>query len=254
MMLLIDQGNSNIRWAVRDADSWTTGEGMGFVDSVVAKPGRVLISSVAGDERRLELQSWLKSTWNIVPEWLEAKPSQLGVYNCYDEPGRLGVDRWLAVIAAYHLSTGAVLVVDAGTALTVDAVDKDGKMLGGAIFPGPGLIAASLGRGTGRIGEVVLNLTTKDNGPESSTSLAVSAGVAVGYPAAAIALVLYYWQRLPKNSPVWVTGGGGISLMEEFSGQAKTDPTCAIADIIERMTYQPDLVLKGLEMAAGEPR
>ena len=70
----------------------------------------------------------------------------------YADPSRLGIDRWIAVLAAYHLAPGGACVIDAGTAATFDAVDAHGRHLGGLIMPGPQLLAAALDRNTSNIG------------------------------------------------------------------------------------------------------
>jgi type III pantothenate kinase len=74
-----------------------------------------------------------------------------GVRNAYPDPGLLGVDRWVAVIGAYHLAQAACCVVDVGTAATLDAVDASGQHLGGFIVPGPQLMVRSLHAGTNNL-------------------------------------------------------------------------------------------------------
>jgi type III pantothenate kinase len=80
--------------------------------------------------------------------WLSSAREQCGVRNSYREPTQLGADRWSGLIAAWHLVKGAALVVNAGTAVTIDALSSQGVFLGGVILPGLTLMSASLARAT----------------------------------------------------------------------------------------------------------
>ena len=82
------------------------------------------------------------------PEFASSTDTAAGVRNGYSNPAQLGVDRWLAVIGAFHRHRDACCVVDAGTALTIDGVDATGQHLGGFIVPGPRLMVESLLTGT----------------------------------------------------------------------------------------------------------
>lgn len=112
------------------------------------KPQQLIVASVAGGEVFLQLQAFARKLWNIRPERLVAKRSHKGLVNCYEHPQRLGIDRWLAMIGARELAPGAVCVVDAGTAMTIDVADAPGKHLGGLILPGLALMSGSLQTGT----------------------------------------------------------------------------------------------------------
>jgi len=81
-------------------------------------------------------------------EFVVSRPDQLGVTSGYRDPAQLGTDRWAALIAAHRTGPGHKLVVNAGTALTIDALTADGRFLGGMIVPGPALMRRSLDRGT----------------------------------------------------------------------------------------------------------
>jgi len=107
---------------------------------------------VAGDavKRRVELQMEM---WDVMPQWVVASDSEAGVRNGYDHPTRLGADRWVAIIGAYHrmLAQGSprpMVVVMVGTAVTVEAVSADGRFLGGMIIPGHGIMLRALESGT----------------------------------------------------------------------------------------------------------
>ena len=80
---------------------------------------------------------------------LRAPARQAGIINAYSEPASLGMDRWLAMLAAAQAVGLPVVVMDIGTATTLDAVDRQGQHLGGQIFPGPQTMLESLGQAPG---------------------------------------------------------------------------------------------------------
>src|SRR3546814_17254315 len=71
-----------------------------------------------------------------IPNFARSSAGWHGLRNAYREPERLGVDRWLAMIAAWHTHRGAACIANAGTALTVDVIDAQGQHLGGIIAAG----------------------------------------------------------------------------------------------------------------------
>src|SRR5262249_33712335 len=155
MQLVIDIGNTRIKWAeVEDGRLSKPASAVhrGGVDDAFAKLAaalpkdleRAIVSNVAGDELARELTRVLRKRARIAPEFVVVRAEQFGVRCAYADPSRLGVDRWIAVLAAHHLATGAACVIDAGTAATFDAVDAQGRHLGGLIMPGPQLLASAL--------------------------------------------------------------------------------------------------------------
>jgi type III pantothenate kinase len=117
-------------------------------------PAAMLGCVVAGEAVRRRAEEQLE-LWDIVPRWVVPGAAEAGVVNGYDHPHRLGADRWVALVGARaHLaarSGGArrpALVVMVGTAVTVDALDADGRFLGGLILPGLGLMLKALEMGT----------------------------------------------------------------------------------------------------------
>ena len=84
------------------------------------------------------------AAWTCSPEFVTATAAQCGVSNGYQQPERLGSDRWAALIGAWRYVQGACLVVNCGTATTVDALSAQGEFLGGLILPGVSLMQHSL--------------------------------------------------------------------------------------------------------------
>ena len=85
------------------------------------------------------------SRWSVTAHIVRPQAQQLGVKNLYRKPEQLGADRWAALIGARGLTGSAACVVDAGTAVTVEALSAKGEFLGGAIFPGLHLLRLSNG-------------------------------------------------------------------------------------------------------------
>ena len=153
--LLIDNGNSRLKWAMAS----TTGELLQVctvaIDSTLdtrwdecEAPERIWVTSVGSEQHKQRLKDIFEKKWNMTAEFITSPSSGSGITNAYKEPGRLGSDRWAAMVAAYHAVQSAVLVVDAGTALTIDAVNDQGQHLGGLILPGFDLIQNALVTGT----------------------------------------------------------------------------------------------------------
>ena len=163
--LALDIGNTRLKWAQYASprpDAALLAQGAEFLENIeklsdgawqgLAAPAHILGCAVAADavKRRLEEQMEL---WDVSPQWVVASEGEAGLRNGYDYPTRLGSDRWVAMIGAYHrmLGQGAprpMVVVMVGTAVTVEALDASGKFLGGLILPGHGIMLRALESGT----------------------------------------------------------------------------------------------------------
>jgi type III pantothenate kinase len=155
-LVAVDAGNTRIKWGVHDGREWVArgaapiGEEAAFVQLAKLAEGveRAIASNVAGPAVEARLRSLCEKA-SIPLRIIESRGEQLGVVNGYREPRQLGSDRWAALVAAH--ATGGnedKLVVNAGTALTIDALAAGGRFLGGLIVPGPALMRRSLDRGT----------------------------------------------------------------------------------------------------------
>jgi type III pantothenate kinase len=167
MILAIDAGNSRVKWGWLERDSaggrrWASIATVSLIEFAAASdhvnpfsvthedPERIIISNVAGEGAHQLLVNWT-SIFDVEPIWLHAQAERCGVKNGYEHPELLGADRWAALIAARALHHGAALVVNAGTATTVDMLAADGTFLGGAILPGVELMRFVLHEHTGRL-------------------------------------------------------------------------------------------------------
>jgi type III pantothenate kinase len=143
-LLLLDVGNSRLKWAAADAAG--VGEGGAIehggnpaaaVSSIgITKADAVWIANVTGATLGDKLAAVLKLRYGTTPKFAAVQAEHAGLRVAYAEPQRLGIDRWLALLAAWSETRGPACVVSAGTALTFDAVDATGQHLGGVIAPG----------------------------------------------------------------------------------------------------------------------
>ncbi len=161
----IDIGNTRLKWAQYAAPqpgAVLLAQGAIFLETIddlaetewkrLAAPRSMLGCVVAGEAIRRRVEEQLE-LWDIEPHWVVPSARAGGVINGYDHPNRLGADRWTALVGARHrvLANGAprpALVVMVGTAVTVDALDTEGRFIGGMILPGFGLMLRALEMGT----------------------------------------------------------------------------------------------------------
>ena len=116
-------------------------------------PQRVCVANVCGAEVAADISSFTTGQWQIEPVYARVKEAAAGVTNAYPDVSQLGIDRWLALIAAWNKYHAPVCVAGCGTAVTLDVVDGDGYHLGGLIFPGLRLMQQSLITHTHGIGD-----------------------------------------------------------------------------------------------------
>ncbi|MDL1864103.1 type III pantothenate kinase [Betaproteobacteria bacterium PRO5] len=151
LLLAIDSGNTAIKWGLHDGRQWLA-HGKTLQSerrrlkqnwAVLPAPASIWIANVAGLQAANDLMALLEP-WHVQPKWVTASARQCGVISRYSNPAQLGCDRWVALIAAWHRLQRACLVVDVGTAMTVDALSAMGEFLGGIIVPGPDAMRQAL--------------------------------------------------------------------------------------------------------------
>jgi type III pantothenate kinase len=118
-----------------------------LIGELPEKPTTILACNVAGDAVRLRIEA-LANCLALPLDWLTSSKASCGVTNSYDAPEQLGADRWAALIGARALYSGPSVVVMAGTATTIDALDGNGLFRGGLILPGLTLMREALARNT----------------------------------------------------------------------------------------------------------
>jgi len=153
MILDIDVGNTRCKWRVRDGDDGVVQQGMClsdrwrddlYFDNLTLS--RVRIASVHGAVD-VELTGFFRSSYSLEPEFARVVDGVDGFHCGYTDPGKLGIDRWSAVLACRRFVASEALVVDAGSALTIDVLVGNSHR-GGYIVPGLRLMGCALGAGT----------------------------------------------------------------------------------------------------------
>ena len=162
MMLLLDLGNTRLKWALADpgAPTWAARGAFGWTEpdsNLVAawaelpRPSEIIGASVAGAPRETRVGELVERIFSQPPAWVRTPAAACGVRNVYAEPANLGIDRFLAMVAAHASGQAPCILVGVGTAVTLDALDRDGGHLGGLIAPGPHLMQQTLLQATAQI-------------------------------------------------------------------------------------------------------
>lgn len=236
--LQLDVGNSSAKWRLL-VDGEISARGVYRADDSASRQAllgcapalaAVWVSSVAREAVEADLATMLEDRWDCTVWFARSEFETLGLRNSYDEPQRMGVDRWLAMLAARdrHPDT-RLCVVDAGSALTIDLVGADSCHQGGYIIPGPGLMERALLLDTDRVR--FAEPADYKLAPGTSTAQAVRHGIGL---AQAGAVTLALQEAAPSGAPLPVfTGGGGEWLAATLGGIGE---------------YVPDLVLDGLQL------
>ncbi len=238
-LLLIDIGNSRVKWALAQGDAWTDQgvtplKGLPTLRKAFAglpAPHRILISNVAGEKPAQQVRT-LCATWSCTPEFVTPGAECCGVRNGYQQPAQLGSDRWAALIAAWHRTHAACIVVNCGTATTVDALSSSGEFLGGLILPGIEMMQHSLAEGTAR-----LELTQGGwRAFPSNTADAIYSGAVQ----AIVGAIRQQHELLGAPSAPCLLCGGGADRIQPF-----------LRLPLEKVD---DLVLRGLQVIARNPQ
>ena len=236
-ILEIDIGNSRIKWRrFADDRKVVTSRGInldinGFLAEQVnlEKPSAVRLSNVSDSKISSKIADWTGIKWNIQPTVAVVCAECSGVKIQYKDVSRLGVDRWLAMLAAYNRSDGPCLIIDSGTAFTLDVINEEGLHLGGYILPGLRLMRESLVSKTGiRLADQVLE-------PRLELGNSTQEAVFNGGVASLVALVEkeIEEQRNKGFKPNVFITGGDASVLDDLLTYPKS-------------TIEEDLVLDGL--------
>ena len=246
MKLLVDIGNSSIKWCIESADGLQGFRSLPYDISILNNlldaewsrldtPEKIIVSNVAGQAVMNSINSISDKYWNVRPEYVSVSARACGVKNGYRDIRQLGTDRWAAVIAAWQIYKKAACVVDCGTAMTIDAVSPAGEYLGGLIVPGPELMQRSLSVKTDAL-EVVTDFLETDEFSDNTEQ-----GQYSGCILSLVALIEHMFGHMRKvfgNDPAGVASGSGFVLVEGL--------------LTNNFEYHEDLVLKGLSFLSGD--
>ena len=251
MILLIDVGNTRLKWA------WLTSTGLSDQQAIVhrdAKPGiwtsalfesgqkpqRVLVANVAGPAMAKTLSRLSRKVFRVDIEFVTAAQEYQGLTNGYLDPSLLGADRWLALVGAWTRARSALCVVDAGTAVKVDSVDAGGQHLGGLIAPGIHMMREALMNKTSDIARAAQHSTPSLAGILANNTIgAVSRGAVFALAGMADRAAEVIEQSTGIKPKLFITGGDAGMITGTMRAQGE---------------IVPDLVLQGLAVIAAQSR
>lgn len=241
MILELDCGNSFIKWRVLSRCGEVVASGVAeslplvfaSIHEQQLAPSFCRMVSVRSDEETQVLKASLSRQLGVPISLARPAQSLAGVVNGYDDPLRLGLDRWLALVAAYHMGQAACLVLDLGTAVTADFVSDAGAHLGGFICPGLALMRAQLKTHTRRIRYDEDDTVAALRAPGRNTAEAVERGCLHMIRSFAEGQVALARELLGADFRLYLTGG---------------DAAC-IANQFDAALVVPDLVFRGLALA-----
>lgn len=230
MILELDCGNTRIKWRVlREEGRPPALQGCAESEADLLQQLRQVgeptltwcrIVSVRSDEETRELLAALTACFSV--RVLQARPSVscAGVRNGYRDFARLGLDRWLAMLGAYHLAGKACLVIDLGTAVTADLISAAGEHLGGYIAPGLPLMRAQLCTHTRRIRyeEAERVCAASELRPGQSTAEAVERGCALMVQGFARMQLAQAQEMLGGDFDTFLTGGDAALMADMLPG------------------------------------
>jgi len=242
-ILDIDVGNTRCKWRIRrhgeclhrgadDLDHIQT-----TLEAYDIVPNELRISCVKGETTERQLTDWSETAFGIEPRFARTLGSWLGLTVGYQDPSRLGVDRWLAMLAGLKTSGGntGYCVIDCGSAITLDVVDSTGLHRGGYIVPGVQMMRNALLANTDRV-RFSNDMSATEFAPGCNTATAVLNGTLM----AALGTIERGYremQRLVGIENCFITGGDAPALIEQLDFNH---------------TYNAELVLDGLDHAFKE--
>jgi len=240
MKLLVDIGNTRIKWAVEvngvvEKSSAINHQSQYLEQiqqkwSVIESPEILAISSVSNQCIVNQLLILAKKLWPNV-SFVIAKSTTQGfdITNGYKQANKLGVDRWMGLIALRHYYPGDSCIIDCGTAITIDVLNKQGLHLGGLISPGLQLMKQSLFQGTENLSYVKQAFSL---GLSDATDSAIFSGTSL----AAVGLIDKVITEFAKECQTIVLTGGDAVLLSKY--------------LDYQVFIEQDFILKGLALYA----
>jgi type III pantothenate kinase len=242
--LLLDIGNSRIKWGVLEDDvvghtgdithASIAEQGMsGLISQLPRQVDAAFASNVAGTSFAEEIGEAVHSRYDCELQFAASEQRSNGVTNSYHEPSQLGVDRWVAMIGTRAEIKTCCVVIDVGTAITIDVLDDDGQHLGGQILPGLRLMSESLSNQTSDIKRVDVLTDGGGQGLDmfaNNTDGAVRQG-ATNAVLGAIERSTRVLTSAGHDATTILTGGDAPQLLPSLS---------------EEILHRPHLVLQGL--------
>ena len=239
--LLVDIGNTRVKWAVLRGSKLSgmraaLHRGKPAALRALVRSARdvryVVAVCVAGAKLERALSAAVKQRFGIKPQFIRSTREVLGVRSGYRDTWRLGADRWVGAVGAFHLLGGRpVVVANVGTALTIDAVDRHGKHLGGAIVPGPSTMIESLLAGTHGIRKRAGGKASSRSLFAADTASALSAGAAFAAAAFIDRAVNEAAAGMGARPVLILTGGAAPALRTYIKSRARVAPDLVVRSL-----------------------
>lgn len=218
-ILAIDSGNSYVKWGLYNF-SRCLKQGKVRYDNVrnfkndfktLQVPDSIIISHVARSVTKNLICEQI-SIWPVKSQWIRSCAFQCGVSNNYSDPAQLGSDRWASLIAAWEMQQQACLVINVGTAVTIDALSDSGEFLGGIILPGFQLMLNSLQQGTQLFNA---DMSIYEDFPVSTNS-AIQSGIIHSVIGAIERMYNLLSIKINHSVETIVISGGGATFLSPF--------------------------------------
>lgn len=237
MRLEFDLGNSMLKWRRVDETRIDGGRvALAGLEAWLATQtdpvGDIWISSVASDSVNHQLAKRLQMHFGVAPEFARVSEYSSGLFNGYQKPEKMGVDRWLAMLAAWSRYRCALILIDAGSAITIERVSSEGHYLGGSILAGFQMQQSTLLGATARVRFELSSGDPLVGGTDTASCVASGAELVLR----GIALQLQELVQRSENAKLVVTGGDAHHIIQYLSGGVDYE-------------YIPELVMDGLLLA-----
>ncbi|MDR3389382.1 MAG: type III pantothenate kinase [Rudaea sp.] len=246
MKLLIDLGNTRLKWALWNGTELHPGGAVVHAGNVpvdfaalwkdVQNVDAVFVASVAGRALEDGLAHHLRDRFGVEPRFPVSVTAACGVRNAYAQPERLGVDRFLGLIAAHAQHRQPTVIAGCGTALTLDALATDGRHLGGLIAPSPALMRAALRGNTARL---AVNDEAQVVEVADNTADAIESGTRL----AGVALIERFVAQSAKHFDVVpaliLTGGGAQGLAELITLPHRIEADLVLRGLVRFVEHGP---------------
>jgi type III pantothenate kinase len=239
-LLALDIGNTRLKWAtfedgvIRDRGAMFMVEVAHFVARegfATQRPQRVIGSNVASLTYRERIERQFTEI-DVPIHWITSTERVCGVTNGYDEPSRLGTDRWAALVAAHARKLGPCVVVSAGTALTVDQMDEAGNFLGGAIVAGYHAMLGGLAGNTAALSVDAGGWTAQPKNTRDALATGAIDAMVGAIEAGHERLQVSLRDRNIKATPkVVLTGGSAFRLLDHLHCEATVIETLALEGV-----------------------